>query len=312
MSTLVIKSGGEKGFAEWQRHFAQLAPNLTTYYWTDPSFDRAQADYALVWEPEPGALAAMPKLRCIFSSGAGVDHVVHDPAFPKHIPLYRMTPGAAAQRMGEFVCWAVLHLLRDGPRIEAQGRDKVWQEFERPAASEMRVGVMGLGALGARAAEMLVALGFQVAGWSRSAKDIAGVESFSGEAGFAPFLARTDILVCLLPSTPATRHILSAPLFAQLPRGAMLVNVARGAHQKMEDVIAALDDGTLSYALIDVFEKEPLPPESPAWTHPRLVVTPHVASTPSKRERAAHVVHLIQDIEAGREPPSRFNPETGY
>lgn len=312
MSTLVIKSGGEKGFAEWQRHFAELAPGLTTQFWDDPKIDRAQADYALVWEPEPGALAAMPGLRCIFSTGAGVDHVVHDPAFPKHIPLYRMTPGGAAQRMGEFVCWAVLHLMRDGPRITAQQRDHVWQEFTHPAANELRVGVMGLGALGARAAEMLAGLGFQVAGWSRSAKEIPGVKSYAGEAELPAFLARTDVLVCLLPSTPATRHILSAPLFAQLPRGAMLVNVARGAHQKIGDVLAALDDGTLSAALIDVYETEPLPADSPAWSHPRLVVTPHIASIPSRRERAVHVLGLIREIEAGREPPNRYNPEIGY
>lgn len=310
MSRIAIKSGGATALPEWRAGFAAAAPGLAVLGWDEAG--AAEADYALVWDPEPGRLAAMPKLRCVFGAGAGVDLITADPSFPRTTPLVRMAPPEAAQRMGEYICWAALHLLRDGPRISRQEAARHWDEFHGSCATDLRVGVMGLGVMGLKAAEMMRALGFAVAGWSRTRKTVPGMECFAGEAELGGFLARTDLLVALLPATEATRGILAAPLLAELPRGAMLVNAGRGMHQRIGDILAALDSGQLSAAVLDVFESEPLPPDHPAWTHPRLTVTPHLASTPSRPERARFVAAQIARIERGEAPAPLWNPELGY
>ncbi|MCX7931863.1 MAG: NAD(P)-binding domain-containing protein, partial [Rhodovarius sp.] len=235
-----------------------------------------------------------------------------DPSWPVHVPLVRMTPPGAAQRMAEYVAWAALHLIRGGRRMALNQACGRWEDFDHPIAPETRVGLMGLGVMGAAAARALLALGFPVAGWTRRSKGLPGVEEFLGDQALPAFLARTDLLVCLLPATPETRHILSAPLLSALPRGAMLVNAARGWHQKIEDILAALDEGQLSGAVLDVFEPEPLPPDHPAWSHPRLTVTPHVASLPSRAERARFVAEQIALLEAGGTPGPLFDPARGY
>jgi glyoxylate/hydroxypyruvate reductase A len=308
LSTLLIKSGGAAGFVEWQRHFAELAPGLTTLFWDDAR----DADYALVWDPEPGRLATMPSLRCIFGAGAGVDGITRDPDWPRHIPLVRMTPAGAAQRMAEYVGWAALHLIRGGRRMALQQARAAWEDFEHPSAPDIRVGIMGLGVMGARVAQVLRAMGFPVMGWSRAAKGMPGIAEFHGNDGLAEMLTQTDMLICLLPATAATRRILSAPLLAQLPRGAMLINAARGWHQELPDILAALDSGQLSQAVLDVFDPEPLPADSRAWRHPNLTVTPHVASLPSRRERAAFVAQQIAVLESGGTPAPLYDPEHGY
>jgi len=308
---LVIKSGGAAAFAEWRDAFAEAAPGLGVALWGEAG--AAAADYALVWDPEPGRLAAMPRLRCVFGAGAGVELVTRDPAFPRHLPLIRMTPPEAAARMAEFVAWAALHLLLDGRRMARQQEARAWQEFPRRCAGQMRAGVMGLGVMGRRAAAALGGLGFPVAGWSRTPKRVEGVEGFAGEAGLGAFLARTDLLVALLPATEATRGLLAAPLLERLPRGAALVNAGRGMHQRLPDILAALDSGQLSGAVLDVFEEEPLPADSPAWSHPGLTVTPHVASSPSRAERARFVACQLARIERGEAPDAPlWNPELGY
>ena len=296
-----MKSGGRAGYEEWATHFAELAPALTVRFWDDAAPD--EVDYAVVWDPEPGRLAAMPRLRCIFGAGAGVDLITRDPAFPRHIPLIRMTPAGAAQRMGDYVCWAAPPL--------AQARS-AWEDFACASAPDVRVGIMGLGVMGARSAAMLQGLGFPVHGWSRSDKRLPGVTDFVGDAALPDFLAVTDLLVCLLPDTPATAGILNAALFAQLPRRALVINAGRGRQQVLPDILSALDDGTLGGAVLDVFEPEPLAADNPAWAHPLLTITPHVASLPPRRERAAWVAHCIAGIEAGQWPEKRYDPELGY
>jgi glyoxylate/hydroxypyruvate reductase A len=310
---LVVKSGGEAALPEWRAHFAEFAPWLELRWWDDPSLDPAAVDYAMVWDPEPGRLAALPRLRAIFGSGAGVDAIIADPHLPRHVPLVRCVPPEATQRMGEFVCWAVLSLAKDARRMAlAQARAR-WDYFEAPfAAAERRVGIMGLGAMGLRSARMLRALGVPVIGWSRTRKAVEGIETFAGAAELPGFLARSEVLVCLLPATPETRGILAAPLLARLPRGAGLVQVGRGAQQVLPDILAALDGGHLSGAVLDVFEPEPLPPDSPAWAHPRITVTPHVASLPSRRERARYVAGCIAADRRGDPLPNLFDPERGY
>lgn len=310
---VLVKSGGEAAVPEWQAGFAAVAPGLDVRSWNDPAVSPEEVSYVVVWDPEPGRLAAMPGLRVIFGSGAGVDGILADPLLPKHLPIVRCATPGATQRMGEFACWAVLSLVKGARDLAIAQAERRWAYHEpERMAPEMTVGVMGLGSMGMRTAEMLRALGFQVRGWSRTRKALPGVESFAGEGERDAFLAGCDILVCLLPATPETRGILSAPLFARMKRGASLVNLGRGSQQLWADIEAALESGQLGEAFLDVFEEEPLPPEHPAWSHPRVTVTPHCASLPPRRERAAYVADCIARFERGEALPNLFSHEQGY
>lgn len=250
------------------------------------AFDPGAIHYAAVWKPEPGLLARLPNLRAIFNLGAGVDALIGDPTLPD-VPLCRIVNADLTARMTEYVVLQCLMHLRQVKAYRRQQAERRWQPIDQPAATDVRVGIMGMGVLGQDAAEVLVRLGFRVAGWSRSPKAVAGVETFAGDEGLAPFLARTDILVVLLPLTPQTRGTLNRDLFRRLARdgvlgGPILVNAGRGGLQVEADILAALDDGTLRGASLDVFETEPLPASSPLWAHPGVILTPHVAadSTP--------------------------------
>jgi glyoxylate/hydroxypyruvate reductase A len=310
---LLIKSGGEEAVPEWRAAFAGIAPHLDVRWWDDRDVDPATVDFALVWDPEPGRLAALPKLRAIFGAGAGVDYILRDPLLPAAVPLVRCVPPEATQRMGEFAVWAVLSLNKDARRMAIAQAGARWDAFDPPfAAAERTVGVMGLGAMGMRAAQMIAGLGIPVVGWSRTRKMLPGIETFSGDGERDAFLARCGVLVCLLPATPETAGILAAPLFAKLPRGAGLVQLGRGMQQSTRDVVAALDSGQLSGAVLDVFEQEPPPGDSPIWSHPKIIVTPHAASTPSRQERARYVAGCIAGLERGEALPNLYSPERGY
>lgn len=313
MVTLLVKSGGEQAVPDWQECFRAVDPRIAVRWWADPAVPPEAVDYVLVWEPQHGWLASLPNLKVVFSSGAGVDHITCDPAWPRHIPLVRMGGAATAQRMGEYILWSCLSLLRDARHFALGQAAGEWRHREtRHYAQDRTVGIMGLGNLGGHAARMLQAVGFPVRGWARSRKDIPGVRSFAGAAELPEFLAGTDILVCLLPSTPETEGLIDARLLAQLPPGAELVNAGRGSHLREADLLAALDSGHLAGAVLDVFEEEPLPPGNPLWAHPKVTVTPHVASMASRPERARYLAGAIADFEAGRPLPNLYDPERGY
>jgi len=252
----------------------------------------------------------------IFNLGAGVDALMADTSLPK-VPLVRVAVGDLTGRMTEYV---VLHALmhhRQEPYLRASQREKRWQpKFQWPA-SAISVGIMGLGTLGSNAAEALRHLGFRVAGWSRSRKRVEGIECYQGQGELDAFLQRTDILVCLLPFTPDTRHILNRGLFSKLnrnsPMGApVLINAGRGGLQNEADILACLDDGTLGGASLDVFAMEPLPADSPFWTHPRVVLTPHNAADTDPDEISKYVAHQIECFEAGARLENVVDPARGY
>jgi glyoxylate/hydroxypyruvate reductase A len=298
---------------EWQDHFAELAPHLRVHWWHDPAVSPDEVHYVLPWEPEPGRLATLPNLRLILSPAVGVDHITRDPAWPAHLPLVRMGGEEPAQRMGEFVSLACLSLLRNWRAVTLDQAARRWRSWEAErCAPDVTVGVMGLGNLGARSATMLAGLGFNVVGWARSAKSLPGVECYAGDAERYAFLRRSDILVCLLPDTPETRGAICAETIALLPRGAAVVNVARGGHVVWDDLVAALDTGQLSGAVLDVFAEEPLPAAHPAWVHPLVTVTPHVASMASRRARSRYVADAIRRFEAGEALPNVYDPVRGY
>lgn len=290
---------------------AEAMPELEFRAWPDTG-ERSEIDYALVWKPKPGLLKSLPNLKAILSLGAGVDHIFADPELPAGVPVSRVVNENMALRMRE---WVLLHVLRHHRRqreYEALQRARVWRDLPQPHAGERRVGVMGLGELGGDAARHLAAIGFDVAGWSRRRHDVAGITSFAGVEELPAFLARTEILVCLLPLTEATRGILNAETFAQLPEGASLINAGRGPQVVEADLIAALDSGHLSEATLDVFSEEPLPVTHPFWTHRRVTVTPHIAAMTDPRALVEQVVENIRRVERGEPVLNPVDGERGY
>lgn len=311
---LLIKSGGAAALAEWRASFDEFAPGLglDVRAWDDPQVDPARVQFVLVWQPEAGRLARFPNLKAIISAAAGVDHILADPHLPE-LPIVRMVTPETQQRMAEFTLMSSLLLLKDMPRIIAQQARAEWREFSTPrTARETRVGVLGLGALGLSAARMHAAVGFETAGWARSLRSEKGLACFAGPDTLPDFLARTDILICLLPETTDTRHLIDADLLRQLPRGAAVINVGRGSHVCLPDLLAALDSGHVSGAVLDVFDEEPLPAEAAVWRHPRVLVTPHAAATPSRRERARQAAVAIAAMLGGLPPPHLYDRSKGY
>lgn len=310
---LLIKSGPLRAFNDWIEQFARFAPGLEVRHWDDPEVDPAQVHFALVWEPTPGRLATFPNLKLIMSTAAGVDHIFSDPDLPKGVPVTRMSVDESRQGMAEFVAMMVWVLRRNVKTMVEDQQARRWKHVVAPTlASQLRVGVLGQGYIGSHTAQYLHRLGFVASGWSRSGKDVEGVRSFAGEAQFEAFLSELDTLVCLLPETPQTRGILNARTFAALPRGAMLINVGRGGHLVEDDLLAALDSGQLSAACLDVFDKEPLPTDSPLWSHPRILISPHAASTAGHAPRAQRVSELLRIFESGASLPDLCDPARGY
>ncbi len=302
----------------WLDRFRRLAPTGLRVLDARESYDPAEVEYAAVWRPDPGTLAALPNLKAIFNLGAGVDALMADRTLPD-VPIVRIVDPDLTARMTEWVVMNVLmHHRRAAAFREQQARGE-WRGLRQPAARAVRVGVMGLGVLGQDAAEVLVRLGFDVAGWSRSPREVAGVTMFTGETGLGPFLARTDILVVLLPSTPETKGILDRHLFAGLARdnhlgGPVLINGGRGALQVEDDILAALDDGTLAAAALDVFETEPLPATSRLWAHPKVTITPHCAADSDADALGERILAGIASLERGEpiDPAHVVDRSRGY
>lgn len=310
---ILVTSYGDESLAEWRGCFARLLTGAPVAAIDDPGVDVDAVEYVFVYKPPAGRLAQFPNLKLILSMGAGVDHIIKDPTWPRHIPLVRMGGEHTAQRMGEYVCLAALSLLRDMHRVIRAQAECVWDHFETPRnATQTRVGVMGLGNLGLPAARMLQRLGFVVSGWSRTRKSLEGLRCFAGPSERNAFLAQSDILVCLLPDTVETKGVLNSEALSRLPRAAGLVNAARGSHLVMRDLIDALDSGQLSGAVLDVFEVEPLPSDDPAWRHPGIVVTPHIGSLASKFERASYAAEIIARFERKQPLQNLYESARGY
>ena len=288
---LLFKSAPARG-AVWQRVFKERAPEIPLRIWPDAG-DPAAIRYLAAWLPPDGIMERFPNLELIFSTGAGADQF-DLAALPPEIPLIRMLEPGIAEGMIEFVTLAALALHRHLPGYIENRSRQCWAETPLVPAARRRAGVLGLGWLGEAAARRLALLGFDTAGWSRGARAIDGVACYSGWAGLNAFLARTELLVCLLPLTAETRGILNAGTFAKLPRGAMLVNAGRGGHLIQADLLEALDSGQLSAAFLDVADPEPLPPGHPLWAHPKIMITPHVASMTQPETAAAFVLDNIQ------------------
>jgi glyoxylate/hydroxypyruvate reductase A len=314
---LLIHGGTDNWSPErWKTRFDEVCRDRPVLSLPQAKLDRAAVHYAAVWKPAPGELAAFPNLRVIFNLGAGVDALMADKSLPG-APLVRVAVGDLTDRMAEYVVLHVLMHHRQEPYLRHSQRTKRWAPKYQWPANAISVGIMGLGTLGVNAAEILRRIGFRVAGWSRNERTIEGVQCFHGEAGLEPFLRRTDILVCLLPLTPETRHVLNRNILAKLhrtsPMGApVLINAGRGGLQNETDVLACLDDGTLGAVSLDVFAQEPLPVDSPFWTHPKVVLTPHNAADTDPDEISNYVARQIERFEAGGALENIVDRSRGY
>ena len=305
------------GYGKYQA-LQKKMPDHQIIDWSDeanrPS-DFGRIKYAVGWNPDEGLFARLPNLKVMFSIGAGVDHMLKDPSLPD-LPLVRFVDASLTSRMSEWVCLQCLLHLRQHPSYDRQQTQKIWRELPQPDASDLRVGIMGMGVLGQDAANKLVGLGFQVNGWSRTHKNLPGIGSFD-YSELEPFLAQTDILVGLLPFTPDTSGIFNSSLFARLssssPLGApIFINAGRGQSQVETDIISAIRHGKLKGASLDVFEKEPLPISSPLWELENVVINPHVASVSDVDALAEHISTQIKRFESGQELQFLVDKQAGY
>jgi glyoxylate/hydroxypyruvate reductase A len=295
----------------WTDHLRRIMPELDIRT-EDDEARRDEIVYCIAWKPKPGSLRSFANLKVVFSMGAGVDGIIADPTYPKHVPLSRVVDDTLAQSMTEYVVLHVLAWHRRLRDLDALQKLKKWRPISSPRTENVRVGILGFGELGKAAATALKALNYQLSGWSASPKVFPGVRSFADQDGLAPFLSQTDILVCLLPLTPATAGILNAKTFALLPKDACIINCARGGHLIEEDLIAALDSGHLQGATLDVFQTEPLPDTSPLWAHPKIVVTPHNAAATDREAFIRHVADTIRRMDQNLPPENLVDFARGY
>ena len=322
---LSINGAGDNWAVEpWLERFSQRLPGVELVSWPAVRFaadgpppDAGRFRYAAVWKPPQGLLRACSGIEVIFNLGAGVDALMADPTLPADVPVVRVVTDDLTSRMTEYVVMHVLmHHRRQRDHVAAQAREDWWAK-DQWAARELRVGVMGLGEIGRDSAEVLARLGFNVAGWSRSPREVPGIRCYSGSDGLAAFLARTDVLVVLLPLTHDTGHILARPLFERLARdgrlgGPVIINAGRGGLQNEADILACLDDGTLTAATLDVFEVEPLPPGHPFWHHPKVTVSPHNAADSDPDAISDYVTAQIRAHKQGQPLANVVDRVRGY
>lgn len=295
---------------QWAQLFAAKAPDMPFHVWPSVG-DPASVRYLAAWQPPEDPLRTLPNLEVIFSVGAGVDQFDLS-GVPGHIPVVRMIEPGIAEGMVEYVTQAVLTIHRDNIDYAVQQARQEWKARPVRAAASRRIGVLGLGVLGTAVLQRLALFGFPCAGWSRSGGDIEGVQCYAGTDTLDAFLARSDILVCLLPLTPATRGMLDASLFGKLPRGASLIQTGRGPHLNQEDLLAALSSGQLDSAILDVTDPEPLPSGHPLWTHPRVRITPHIASATRPEGAVDVVLENLKRHRAGQPMIGQIDRSRGY
>jgi glyoxylate/hydroxypyruvate reductase A len=274
--------------------------------------DPGKVDVALAWKAPHGVLATFPNLRLICSLGMGVDHLLQDPQLPRSVPIARLVDGNMVEQMSEYVLYGVLHFHRRFDVYAQYQREKRWEELPLPHTALRRVGIMGIGEIGSDIARKLAGLGFPVRGWSRSLREIPGVECYAGERQLPEFLVGLDVLVSVLPLTQETSGIVNTGLLAQLAAGAYFINVARGGLVVEDDLLAALDSGQLGGALLDVTAIEPLPSASRLWTHPRVLLTPHIAGLTNPLTAVHPIADNIRRVAEGRPILHLVDPGRGY
>jgi glyoxylate/hydroxypyruvate reductase len=302
-------SPGNQEAARWQSDLRAALPNATIELWqVDSAF---QADYAIVWRAPQAFFDAQKNLKAIFNAGAGVD-ALHALTLPVGVPLVRLEDAGMGVQMAQYVVHAVLTYFRQFDVYAAQAAAGQWLPKAPRRYEDYPIGLLGYGTLGKAIAAALTSLGFQVHAWARSEHAGVGVPVFAGDAALPAFLAKTRILVCVLPLTPLTRGIVNAALLAQLQPKAYFINAARGGHLVEADLLAALNDGTLAGATLDVCIDEPAKPDHPFWKHPKLTLTPHIAAMTLREDSVAQIAQKIQALERNETISGVIQPERGY
>jgi len=292
----------------WVQGLQKAFPQAQVSAWAPGA---PQADHAIVWAPPQQFIDEQPGLQTLFNIGAGVDALLQL-KLPSSLKVVRLDDAGMSVQMAEYVCHAVIRHFREFDGYDADTQAGKWSYRKPRSRADFSVGVMGLGVLGERVAKALQVFEFPVNGYSRSAKNLPGIRSFSGAQGLNEFLAATRVLVNLMPLTPETENILDKDTLSQLQPGGYLINVARGKHLVEEDLVTLVDSGHLAGATLDVFRTEPLPADHPFWSHPKITVTPHTSARTLRDESIAQIVGKIQALQRGEPINGVVNPQRGY
>lgn len=306
---LLYKSDPVRG-QHWQALFAEHAPDITWRAWPEIGHPE-DIEYLATWQAPDNLMQLLPNLKVLFALSAGVDQLDLS-SLPSSLPVVRLLDPGITQGMCEYASWAVLSLHRDMLRYRQQQLARCWQAHLLQPAAHRRVGVMGLGAQAQQILATLAPLGFALSGWARSSHQITGVDCYAGEAQLPVFLSQCDILLCVLPLTEQTQGILDRRLFAQLPRGAALINMGRGGHLVEDDLLDALSSGQLSGAVLDVLNEEPAPADHPFWDHPHIVLTPHIAAMTQPASAFGVLLENIRRHQRGERMVGEVDRNKGY
>ena len=305
---------GDGVIEPWVHEFAAVIPHAETVVWHDGMSLAAQApcDYAVLWAPTPALLDQLGHVKAIFPMGAGVDALLKFGDALPPVPIVRLGDAGMAEQMADYVAYATLRYFRRFDDYEQQARQGIWNPLAVPAKADFTVGVLGLGKLGMPVLRTLRQLGFPVRGWSRSPKDLPGVECFAGMASLDDFLAGTRVLVCMLPLTPETTNLLDRARLSRLPKGGYVINVARGAQVAEPDLLALIRTGHIAGATLDVFRNEPLPAPHPFWSEPRITITPHISALTLRDEAVRQIAAKIGQFERGEAVDDVVDRARGY
>ncbi|MDX1633943.1 MAG: glyoxylate/hydroxypyruvate reductase A [Marinobacter sp.] len=307
----ILFVAGDPKPERWTQPLQALLPEAEIHVW-DPQGPAVGADYAIVWQPPAELFERETGLKAVFNLGAGIDGLLKVPNLPRGIPVVRLEDAGMSVQMAEYVAHQLIEASRDMAVYRAQQRDNQWKIHRPIKRREWPVGIMGLGHIGKRVARLLTALDYPVSGWARSQHRIEDVTTYSGDAGFEEFLAGTRVLVNTLPLTEATRGILNHSTFARLQPEAMLINVGRGEHLVEADLLAALDEGLLTRASLDVFSREPLPDDHPFWQRKDITITPHISARTLRDATLEQITGKIRRLAAGEEISGIIDIDRGY
>ncbi len=310
MTILFIADAVVSNFEGWRTALAKRLPDMP-FRATPDVGDPAAVEFALCFRAPPGTFRGMTNLKAILATGAGVDGLFEDPDLPD-VPIARIVDPWMAHQMAGWASYAVQHFYRRFDVYAAQQGAREWQELADWRAAPPKVGLLGYGAIGAEVGATLTGLGFEVAAWTRGPRDLGAIEHFHGVDGLKAFLARTHFLICLLPLTAATEGLIDADVLAALPAPAYLINMARGGHVVTEDLVAALREGRLAGAFLDVTDPEPLPPAHPLWAMPNVRITPHCSGPTNAETAADQVADNIRRALAGQPMLNLVPRDRGY
>lgn len=309
MSIVIIRQ--DDRIELWKNAIAAADPNVKVYSYLE-QHPTNEIFMAVIWKHPKGSLSIYPNLKCIVSAGAGVDYIFEDETVPTTVPIARIVDPYLAGDMSQHVIAVIMAHLKNFNTYKVQQIRHQWQPWPYKRIEDVSIGIMGLGELGALAATDLAKIGFKVQGWARSKKELDHVKTFAGDDELQPFLKHSDILVCLLPLTPETEGILNNGLFEQLPKGAYVINVARGGHLVDKALLQQLDKDHLSGACLDVYHQEPLPTDHPFWDHPKIFMTPHYASVSDTKSVIPQIIENYNRVLSGRPLLNEVNRKIGY